>query len=94
MSVLLLVGCVVQAIGGAMFDYVSSQEIQLLRKLRARGSELYVTSNQCLRLELLGLITDGPTGIQLTANGMRVAAGGCNAKPESEFEPLIVRLAD
>ena len=77
-----------------MFDYVSSQEIQLLRKLRARGSELYVTSNQCLRLELLGLITDGPKGIQLTAKGMRVAAGGCNAKPDSEFEPQIVRLAD
>jgi hypothetical protein len=77
-----------------MFDYVSSQEIQLLRKLRARGSELYVTSNQCLRLELLGLITDGPKGIQLTAKGLRIAQSDFGAEPRNEFEPWIVRLAN
>jgi hypothetical protein len=86
---------VLQLLRGAMFDYVSSQEIQLLRKLKARGSEVYVTSNQCIRLELLGLITDGPRGIRLTARGLRVAESGFDAKPTSEFEPpVIVRLAD
>ena len=86
-------GCVLQAIGGTMFDYVSAQEIQLLRKLRARGPDLYLTSNQRIRLELLGLLTDGPNGIQLTSKGLSVAEAGYDADGRSEFEPLIVRLA-
>jgi hypothetical protein len=85
--------CVFQAIGGAMFDYVSAQEIQLLRKLRARGSEVYVTSDQRIRLELLGLVTDGANGIRLTAKGLRVVEADYDAEGRSEFEPLIVRLA-
>ena len=77
-----------------MFDYVRAQEIQLLRKLRASGSELYVTSDQRIRLELLGLITDGPKGIQLTAKGLRAADVGCDDEQPGEFEPSIVRLAN
>src|SRR5437879_5050024 len=72
--------CVLQAIGGAMFDYVSAQEIQLLRKLRAPGSEVYVTSDQRIRLELLGLITDGVNGIRLTTKGLRVVEAGYDAE--------------
>jgi hypothetical protein len=76
-----------------MFDYVSTQEIQLLRKLRAHGSEVYVTSDQRIRLELLGLATDGAHGIRLTAKGLRVAEAGYDTEGRSEFEPWIVRLA-
>jgi hypothetical protein len=76
-----------------MFDYVSAQEVQLLRKIRARESGLHLTSDQRIRLELLGLITDGPKGIDLTAKGARVADIGIDAYQRSEFEPLIVKLA-
>jgi hypothetical protein len=75
-----------------MFDYASAKEIQLLRKLRARGTELCVTSNQRLRLELLGLITDGPQGMRLTAKGERVANVSLDDERQSEFEPLIAHL--
>jgi hypothetical protein len=86
--------CVLRLLGVAMFDYVSAQEIQLLRKLRAaRAHDVYVTSNQRIRLELLGLLSDGPNGIQLTAKGLSVAQAGYDAEGRSEFEPLIVRLA-
>jgi hypothetical protein len=73
-----------------MFDYVSAHEIKLLRKLRARSSELYLTSDQRIRLELLGLITDGPKGIQLTAKGLHAADVGCGDEQQGDFEPLIV----
>ena len=77
-----------------MFDYVSEREIQLLRKLQAHGSRMYVSSDQRIRLELLGLITDGASGIQLTAKGLRIAQAGYDAKGRSEFEPLILRMAN
>ena len=76
-----------------MFDYVSAREIQLLRKIRVRGSDVYVTSDQRLRLELLGLIIDGANGIRLTAKGLRVAEARYDDERQIEFEPLIVRLA-
>jgi hypothetical protein len=54
---------------------------------------VYVTSDQRIRLELLGLIADGANGIRLTTKGLRVAGTGYDAEARSEFEPLIVRLA-
>jgi hypothetical protein len=77
-----------------MFDYISAQEIQLLRKLRASNADLFVTSAQRIRLELLGLIADGPRGIQLTAKGIRAAEIGYETERRSEFEPPIVRLVN
>jgi Mn-dependent DtxR family transcriptional regulator len=76
-----------------MFDYVSAREIQLLRKLRVSGSEVHVTSDQRIRLELHGLITDGSNGIRLTAKGLRVAEARYDDERRIKFEPLIVRLA-
>jgi hypothetical protein len=48
---------------------------------------------QRIRLELLGLITDGANGIRLTAKGLRVAEVRYDDARRIEFEPLIVWLA-
>ena len=53
-------------------------------------------SQQRIRFELLGLIKDGPDGIQLTSKGVRVAQVGCapdeqsDSMPETEVERLRV----
>ena len=75
-----------------MFDYVSDREIRLLCKLRVPGDEPYLSSSHRMRLELLGLITDGPNGIQLTAKGLRVAAADYPSEEWRKFEPQIIRL--
>jgi len=81
-----------------MFDYVSAQEVRLLYKLQLPGFESYLSSNQRIRLELLGLVKDGPGGIQLTPKGVRVAQAGCVAQELREFEAQIyphqVKLAN
>jgi hypothetical protein len=75
-----------------MFDYVSAQEVRLLCKLQLPGYRSYLSSNQRIRLELLGLVKDGPDGVELTSKGVRVAQGGYVAEELHEFEAQIVRL--
>ena len=77
-----------------MFDYVSAQEVRLLCKLQLPGFQSYLSSNQRIRLELLGLVKDGPSGLQLTSKGARVAQGGYVAEELHEFEAKIVRLSN
>ena len=50
-----------------MFDYVSAQEVRLLCNLQLPGFQSYLLSNQRIRPELLGLVKDEPSGIQLTS---------------------------
>ena len=51
---------------------VSRHELLLLQAI-ANGRPLSLTSNHRTRLELLGLVRDGPGGLQLTAEGLRRA---------------------
>jgi hypothetical protein len=48
-----------------MFDYVSAQEVRMLCKLQLPGYGSYLSSNQRIRLELLGLVKDGPSAFNL-----------------------------
>jgi hypothetical protein len=77
-----------------MFDYVSSQEVRLLCKLRLPGYETSLSSNQRLRFELLGLVKDGAAGVALTPKGARVAQMGDTSDEPSDFETRLVRLPD
>jgi hypothetical protein len=70
---------------GQMFDYISPYEIRQLSKLQLSGSKQSLPSQQRIRFELLGLIKDGPDGIQLTPKGRRVAQVGCPPGEQSEF---------
>jgi hypothetical protein len=79
---------------GAMFDYVSAHEVHLLCKLQLPGYGSYLSSNQRIRFELLGLVKDGATGIQLTPKGVRVAQGGYVSDERNEFEAQLIRLPD
>jgi hypothetical protein len=77
-----------------MFDYVSAQEVRLLCKLQLPDFQSYLSSNQRIRLELLGLVKDGPRGVQLTSKGARVAQAGYVAEESHEFEAKIFMLSN
>ena len=62
-------------------------EIRLLGKLRRPGYIQSLPSQQRIRLELLGLIKDGPEGVQLTPKGMRVAGASQTLDDENEMLP-------
>jgi hypothetical protein len=49
---------------------LSPHELLILQAL-ARGQQPTVTSKHRTRYELLGLVRDGPAGLQLTAEGLR-----------------------
>lgn len=51
---------------------LSSQELILLQALES-GRRPPITSSHRTRLELLGLVRDGPAGLQLTSEGRRCA---------------------
>lgn len=51
---------------------LSPHELSLLQALES-GRRPAVTSNHRTRLELLGLVHDGPAGLQLTPEGHRCA---------------------
>jgi len=51
---------------------MSPHELLILQAL-AGGHRPPITSNHRTRLELLGLVRDGPSGLQLTAEGHRRA---------------------
>ena len=51
---------------------VSPHELQILQAL-ASGRKPPLSSSHRTRLELLGLVRDGPSGVQLTAEGHRRA---------------------
>ena len=70
-----------------MFDYISTYEIRQLSKLQLPGYKQSLPSQQRIRFELLGLIKDGPDGVQLTSKGVRVAQVGCPSDEQSEFMP-------
>ena len=72
-----------------MFDFVSTYEIRLLGKLRRPGYRQSLPSQQRIRLELLGLIKDGPDGVQLTPKGVRVARVGRDYEEQDEIIPNI-----
>ena len=69
-----------------MFDYVSTYEIRQLSKLQLPGYKKSLPSQQRIRFELLGLIKDGPDGVQLTPKGVRVAHVGCAPDEQSESQ--------
>jgi hypothetical protein len=71
-----------------MFDYISNYEIRQLGKLQLPGCKQSLSSQQRIRFELLGLITDGPNGVQLTPKGVRVARVSCPSEEPSEFLPV------
>ena len=77
-----------------MFDYVTAQEIRLLCKLQIPGYKLHLSSNQRLRLELLGLLKDCSNGIQLTSKGARVIRADYVSEDGNDFEPQLIRLPD
>jgi len=62
---------------------VSAHELQILQAL-AGGRRPPITSNHRTRLELLGLVRDGPSGLQLTAEGHRRARQKAPAMVEPE----------
>jgi hypothetical protein len=68
-----------------MFDFVSTYEIRLLSKLQLADYKHCLSSDQRLRFELLGLIKDGPDGVQLTSKGARVAQANCASDGRSEY---------
>ena len=70
-----------------MFDYITAREIRLLSKLRSSGYHKRLSSQQRIRFELLGLIKDGPGGIQLTPKGVRVARVRDASDEQSEHLP-------
>jgi hypothetical protein len=70
-----------------MFDFVSTYEIRLLSKLRHPDYKQCLPSQQRMRLELLGLIKDGPDGVQLTPKGVRVARVGRDYEEQDEIIP-------
>ena len=70
-----------------MFDYISTYEIRQLNKLQLPGYQQSLPSQQRIRFELLGLIKDGPDGVQLTSKGVRVAQVGCRSDEQSESMP-------
>jgi hypothetical protein len=61
---------------------LSPHELSLLQALES-GRRPAITSSHRTRLELLGLIRDGPAGPQLTAEGYR-RAGAITATVEPE----------
>ena len=70
-----------------MFDYISTYEIRQLSKLQLPGYKQSLPSQQRIRFELLGLIKDGPDGVQLTPRGRRVAQAGGPLDEQSEILP-------
>lgn len=64
---------------------LSPHELNLLQALES-GRRPPITSSHRTRLELLGLIRDGPTGLQLTPEGRRCACD-ITATPEPEKLP-------
>jgi len=62
---------------------VSPHELLLLQAL-AGGRRPPITSNHRTRLELLGLVRDGPSGLELTAEGHRRARQKVAATLEPE----------
>jgi hypothetical protein len=62
---------------------VSPHELLILQAL-AGGRRPPVTSSHRMRLELLGLVRDGPSGLQLTAEGQRRAQEKFTAPAGSE----------
>ncbi len=63
---------------------LSPHELNLLQALQS-GRRPPITSSHRTRLELLGLVRDGPAGLQLTAEGHRCA---CEITATAEPEKL------
>ncbi len=62
---------------------VSLNELQILQAL-ASGQQPPLTSSHRTRLELLGLVRDGPSGVQLTDEGHRCAQQKASSATEPE----------
>jgi len=56
-----------------IFRHISEHEIRLLCALKEYGDQPNLPSNQRIRLEMLGLVIDGPCGIRLTEKGESLA---------------------
>lgn len=75
---------------------ISSEEQRLLRALSV-GQTVKLPSSHRLRLELLGLLHDGPSGPRLTQLGRRhaesaVTEGDATERPESDASVKRDRL--
>ena len=68
-----------------MFDNITAREIRLLSELRSYHKRL--SSQQRIRFKLLGLIKDGPDGIQLTPKGVRFVRVLDPSDEKSRFLP-------
>ncbi|MGQ0581169.1 MAG: hypothetical protein ACT4O6_04490 [Reyranella sp.] len=64
---------------------LSPHELSLLKALES-GRRPPITSSHRTRLELLGLVRDGPAGLRLTAEGRRCA---CKIAATVEPEKLV-----
>jgi hypothetical protein len=70
---------------------LSPHELSLLKALDSGGRPA-VTSSHRTRLELLGLVRDGPAGLQLTPEGHRCAGNiAATAEPERPMRSGEVR---
>jgi hypothetical protein len=72
---------------------ISAEEQRLLRALSV-GQNVTLPSSHRLRLELLGLLHDGPTGPRLTALGRRHAESAVtedDPKARTESESAVKR---
>ena len=66
---------------------LSPLEIDILSAL-SRGDAPPVRSSHRLRLEMMGLVTDGPEGLRLTPTGERAAASAPTAAQETLNAPI------
>jgi hypothetical protein len=60
---------------------ISVREIEMLRALAA-GEAGFVTSSHRLRLEMLGLVLDGPNGLRLTGAGREASMATIPPEPQ------------
>lgn len=65
---------------------ISVREIEMLKALAA-GEAGFVTSSHRLRLEMLGLVLDGPNGLRLTGAGREASMATVPSEPQALGNP-------
>jgi hypothetical protein len=67
---------------------ISTLEIQILQAL-VRGEQPSVRSSHRIRLEMLGLVQDGPQGLTITDAGRRAATMTSTVQAETADRPSL-----
>jgi hypothetical protein len=67
---------------------ISALEIEILRAL-AREEDPFVRSSHRIRLEMLGLVRDGPNGLIITEAGRQAASTISNVQIETIDRPPL-----